>query len=519
MKKIFHSIYAAAFSLIILAACDLTTRPTTSLDADSVFSTTEGGDKVLNGTWRYLLETWNSYANPGFGATLRANDAMGMDVAVNTNYGFRDHYVFTAIYGKGGTNSLSWSLAYSTINNVNGVIAYIDEAEGTDEDRRRIKAQAYGLRGFIYLHLASLYSFAIDKDPDAVCVPVYTEPSDASTEGKPASSVSEVYAQAIEDLEIALELIPQNYSRSSKHKIDEEVLLGLLSRATLYARQWEKARTYSSQLLEKNNYLMSESEYRSGFNDISNAEWIWGHPQTAEQSSPSYQFHYLDTTTPDSYYYSFNADPYFRDLFDDGDYRKSMIYWAPNPAITPDPTSDTAVEIWMRYAKFKFREGEGLLADIVLMRTSEIYLINAEAKARLNDPDAINVLNQLKAARGAQTLSGISGEALLEEIWIERRKELFGEGFSLVDIIRNQQTIVRNEYPSDEIDYLYTDDNGVEHLLKGNPKGHRQVYFPGGRPFEANSKYLLYRITDTEERENTNLYSKYPKLSIYNEED
>ena len=54
------------------------------------------------------METFNSYANPGYGAMLRANDAMGSDVVLNTKYGFRAHNEFTAIYGKGGTNTLSW---------------------------------------------------------------------------------------------------------------------------------------------------------------------------------------------------------------------------------------------------------------------------------------------------------------------------------------------------------------------------------------------------------------------------
>ena len=67
---------------------------------------------------------------------------------------------------------------------------------------------------------------------------------------------------------------------------------------------------------------MTESEYKAGFNSVDNKEWIWGHAQTNDQSNASYQFHYLDTTTKGSYYYSFNVDPYFRDLFEDGDYVK-----------------------------------------------------------------------------------------------------------------------------------------------------------------------------------------------------
>ncbi|GHU78963.1 membrane protein [Bacteroidia bacterium] len=504
MKKIVNYILAGVLSLGVFTACDLETSPTTSLDAGAVFSSPENAEKVLNGSWKYLLETFSTYANPGFGTFLRASDAMGSDVVVNTKYGFASSYTFTAIYNKTATNTLSWTLAYNTINSVNNVIASVDEATA---DKRQVKGQAYALRGFIYLHLASLYSFSIDKDPNAVSVPIYTEPSNATTEGQPAASVKEVYAQAISDLENALALIPEDYSRNAKFKIDNQVVLGLLSRATLYAREWQKAKTYSDQLLAKNNYLMNEAEYKGGFNDISNKEWLWGHPQTAEQSSASYQFHYLDVTSTSSYYYSFNADPYFADLFEDGDYRKDLMYWEFDPGVTPAANALT----YFRYAKFKFRQPS--VADIVLMRTSEIYLINAEAKARLNDPDAVNKLNDLKRARGAQTVS-VSGQDLLDAIWLERRKELFGEGFSLVDIIRNQQTVVRREYPqTPKLDLGYKDKDGKPVELI--PQGHRIVRFPDNSAFVANSKYYIFRIPDTEERDNANLYKNHPKLAIY----
>ena len=356
MKTIFKYIFSVALGSIMLTSCDLDTIPTTYVDAGSVFGKTGDAEKVLNGGWNYLMETFNSYANPGYGAMLRANDAMGSDVVLNTKYGFRAHNEFTAIYGKGGTNTLSWLLAYRVINDYNGVLDNIDAAEGTQIDRNRIKGQALALRGFLYLHLASCYSFAIDKDPDAVCAPIYTQSTDETiaAEGKPASSVSEVYAQSINDLEEALELIPETYVRDAKHKIDNEVVLGILSRACLYARQWEKAKTYSDKLLAKDNYLMTESEYKAGFNSVDNKEWIWGHAQTNDQSNASYQFHYLDTTTKGSYYYSFNVDPYFRDLFEDGDYRKEMLFWATDPGADVE----SAAYVWMRNSKFRFRDIE-----------------------------------------------------------------------------------------------------------------------------------------------------------------
>ncbi|MBT9850327.1 hypothetical protein GPL07_07780 [Phocaeicola vulgatus] len=46
-------------------------------------------------------------------------------------------------------------------------------------------------------------------------------------------------------------------------------------------------------------------------------------------------------------------------------------------------------------------------------------------------------------------------------------------------------------------------------------QGHRFFNFPDKSAFCPNSKYYLYRITDSEELANKNLYKDHPKLSIY----
>lgn len=518
MKHIFRNAIYGMVLTTTLVACDLDTAPTTSLSADAVFGSTEDAEKVLTGAWRNLHETFYTYRNPGWSATLLTSDAMGSDVVVNTRYGYRDMYAMTALYGKtNNSNELSWELGYRTINNANGVIANVTQASGSQSDINRIKGQALALRGYIYLHYASLYSFAIDKDPDAVCVPIYTEPTDEETAltGKPASSVSEVYSQAINDLEEALALIPESYVRSAKWKIDRQVVLGLLARATLYARQWQKAKDYSDQLLSLNSYIMTEEEWRSGFNSVDNNEWIWGHPQTADQSNCSYRFHFLDTTTPGVYYFSFNVDPYFWEKYDDGDFRKSMIYWDLPPA--GNKASDN--ELYLRNEKFKIRsfDGGNGVGDLVLLRTSEVYLVNAEARARLGDIEgSVEKLNKIRAARGAKlATTSLSQDDLIEEVLLERRRELWAEGFSLQDIIRNQKSVERKAFPATPIDYTYIDAQGVKQHRQIVPQGHRYQKQPDGTDYSVNSKYYLYRIPNSEELANQNLYSNHPKLSIY----
>ena len=56
MKKI-NYILTGIISLYFFTACDLTTVPTTAVDAGSVFNTTIDAEKVINGSWRYLMET------------------------------------------------------------------------------------------------------------------------------------------------------------------------------------------------------------------------------------------------------------------------------------------------------------------------------------------------------------------------------------------------------------------------------------------------------------------------------
>lgn len=518
MRNIIGKSLLALATLTLPVACDLETEPTTQLSADAVFQKTTDAESVLSGAWRNLQETFYTYRAPGWSAIGLTSDAMGSDVVVNTRYGYRNMYAMTAVYGKtDNIGNLSWTLGYETINNANGVIAHIDQAQGSRADIDRIKGQAYALRGYMYLHFASLYSFAIDKDPDAVCVPIYTMQTDEGTAltGKPASSVSEVYAQAIGDLETALRLIPADYSRSAKWKIDRQVVLGLLARATLYARQWQKARDYSDQLLALNHYLMTREEWEAGFNSVDNREWIWGHAQTTDQANSAYHFHYLDTTTDGIYYFSINVDPYFYQKYDDGDYRKAQIYWD----LPPGSDKSSSTELYLRNRKFRIRsfEGEDGVGDLVLMRVAEIYLINAEAKARLGDvAGAVASLNAVRSARGAaQATTAEGADQLIADVLLERRRELWGEGFSLVDIIRNQQSVERREYPSTPIAYSYTDSKGVAHERQIVPQGHRFVKQPDGTDFRPNSKYYLFRIPNGEEQANKNLYTLHPRLSIY----
>lgn len=490
-------------SLLIIAALtftgcesELETAPTNQANEEEVFRTAESAETAINGTWAKFNDDGTTYANIGYSTVLRTSDAMGSDAAVLTNkYGFPGAYAFTDLVNNTGSRPLFiWSLLYSTINNMNNVLAKIDAAEGSTEKKNQVKGQAKALRAFCYLNLASFYQFSYLKDKTALTAPLYTEPTTTASVGKKRASLEEIYTLIKSDLTDADQLL-QQYSRNNKDKIDRSVVNGLLARAYLNTGDWTKAA--ASARLARNGYaLMTAEKYKEGFNDISNGEWIWGHGQTQEQSGESYAFHFLDVSSSGSYYYSFMADPYFKDLFDTNDIRYSLFSWDGNPGR----------EGLLRYAKFKFKAN--LIADIVYMRAAEMYLIEAEAEARNgNVANAVTVLNQLKAARNANAYNGsLVQNEVIKEVLIERRKELFGEGFSLSDIIRTQGSVVRKPFTDatgQAIKVQVTTPDGTVKTVNG--RGHTIFAFPDQTAFVPNSRYYLFSIPQKETENNPNL--------------
>lgn len=475
----------AAFVLVLgvsLNSCDLDTEPSNAVSNTLVFNNAVNAEKVLNGAWSYLMDTYFTYQNPGWSSLLLTSDAISNDVAIQPGkYGYISHYQLTNITATNSTTARAiWTLAYKTIDNTNHLISRIDEIAGDETLKKQVKAQAYALRGYIYLNLVTFYAHAYSLTPDALCVPVYTKPSTSATEGVSRSSVKDVYQQAEDDLLSAYELIG-DYKRDSKHKIDKSVISALLARLYLQKNNWEEAERYAEEASSVYSW-MSDVQYLDGFNDINNTEWIWGHGQQPDQSTASYSFHFKAVSSPAAYYYSFMADPHFKEYFDKEDIRFSLFEW------------DTQrYKGGLMYKKFRFRSDN--TADIVLIRKAEMVLIQAEALAEQNKlAEAIGLLNELRRHRNAiqKELDSFSKDALVEEILLERRKELWGEGFGLYDIKRRQKSLERKAVLQDE-------------LVPGTDipvKGHTVTRFPDGTDFAANSSYYLFAIPELEQRSN-----------------
>lgn len=502
MNKISQYIYLS-FCLLSLAACNkqLNTAPTNAVPGGLVFQNVSNLSTIYQGAWASLMDDFYGgvYSNPGFKSVSLTSDAMGDDVAVlPTRYGFKTTYTFSQMYDKTQSRvSAFWSEFYKIINNANVILAHVDGIAGDSTAKAVLKGQTLALRAHIYLTLASFYQFSYLKDPQAKSVPIYTLPTTDTTIGQPRATLQQIYQLILADLQQALPLL-QGYQRPAKYLPDQNVVEGLLARAYLNTGQWTHAA--QAAIAARQNYsLMTTSDYIAGFNDVNNGEWIWGHPEIPTQNNGSYYFNFIDVTY-DQGYNSFMADPHFMELFSDGDIRKTLFTWDGDPGL----------EGYLEYKKIRFGSIPNQTGDLVLMRAAEAYLIEAEGDARANDlTDAVTALNTLRAARTAPLYNSNNQtqQNLIDTILVERRKELWGEGFSLSDIIRTQGTVVRKAYTDaggNPIQVTVTLPDGSTELVPAHY--HTTLQFPDATPFVANSPFYLFAIPQSEEQNNPNLY-------------
>lgn len=494
---------AAILPLLTLSSCGdsfFDTAPATQITTPEVFSSESNIDAFINGSLRFLMENSTSQDNPGLPAIFLTHEVMGEDaIARDGRYGFRDSYPYKDPFDNSTRRALFfWTLQYKSIDHANNLIANIKIDDSSKESLKHLKGQAYALRGLNYLNLVRQYQFTYVKDPNAKAIPIYTDPTTPTTEPKPRSTVKQVYDQIIGDLKEAEKLLP-GFKRKVKNRLDLNVVYGLLARTYLTQENWEQARDYANKA--RVGYpIMTATQYTEGFNDVSNSEWIWGHPQTQTQNLGGASFLAYIETTPYAtdakgvnLYFGYNSivpDPNFIGLFTNGDVRKSLFEIAKQPA--------EAIYRSYRYRKFRNKH-PNRDGHIVLMRASEQLLIEAESKARLDDvKGAIDLLNELRRKRNLPDLSvaSFNKTTAVEEILLERRKELWGEGFRLYDILRTQAAPVRRE-----TNETFIDDAGKT----ASVVGHYITKFPDGKSITANSIYFLFPIPLNELNNNPNL--------------
>lgn len=430
----------------------LNEEPTTALPSENVFESITTAEAALVGAYDAL----SAYSFDGLYWPIMS-DIMGEDVMLvpgADNWGwFVEAYQLELLPNYSWVDSPWWA-AYKVIYDANQLVAFAKNIpDATEAQMEEIEGQGKALRAYVMLKLAQMYAPSYSANPDALSIINVIEPVDANSEDFPRATTREVYAQIEADLLSAVSLLKNNEDDDrSDDKYDEgffdkRAANALLARMYLDMQEWEKARDHAQDAHEGMELMSLEDWVNYGF-AYRTSETIFTVAYTLADNNtylsiPSFYY-------PVSGYSSIRLNDEFVNLYANGDSRKEYV-------IYQDDEIDTE-----RHFTTKFVHDQQVgNAERIAIRVTEMYLIEAECEAELgNYAAAQNTLWAVQErvfSRSSKTSA--TGQALVDEILVERRKELFGEGFRLNDIKRRSLPLVREGNHWADADYTYGDDN------------------------------------------------------------
>ena len=360
---------------------------------------------------------------------------------------------------------LRYSYIYNEIAAANDFIVSIPE--DAPQEIKYLVAQAHAVRAYAYLLAAPAFQFSYATAKDKPCIPLVT-PETPDFTHNPRASVEEIYNLIMEDLDYAIENL-EGYERKSQMNIDQQVAYGLRARANLAMENWEAAAADAEAAMEGYTPASIEDVSKPSFFDIKKEKnWIWGYDMTTEVAKNN------NYCTMDSWLRSFSGDGYapacqvysrinvlLYNKIPDTDVRKG--WWVDEDLASPlikgllwdngEPVATATVkDVKMEFLPFtNVKFGVDKIAtiandnDFPLMRVEEMILIKAEALAKAGDEGAgKQVLEDfVKTYRDPSYSADASGRSFADEVWFQRRLELWGEGFFLADRNRLNKPLVR----------------------------------------------------------------------------
>lgn len=424
--------------LIVLSACDdglLDVNPSTSITIDQAFTDAKVFESYIIGMYDELTD--NNYTN----RLIPYVDIKGGDVLIIPagNFGRYDtDYIFVESPNSAYASDNVWFQAYDVIGLANPAILAIPDAPLTDEQKPIFEAELRAFRAKALHDLIRVFAQPYNQGRDNLGVVLNTEVTLPTDPGLPRSSVGEIYDQILDDLIQAEQLMPE--SRTDTYKWTKKSIQGMLARVYLDMEMWDEASKWANTAYQDVT-LMTGTEWQEGFYSAT-SEWMFWAGVTEDDMHGFLSPHSFWASNFEGYS-SFRLDMAFiDDKFSDTDVRgRSLLLMDENNG---SPIISTG------YVSNKLIFADGFLTDVVYMRASEMYLIYAEAEANLgsaeniaNAQDALYTI-QLRADDQA-VKSNNTGNALLEEIYLERRKELYAEGFAYFDLQRLNRDVVRSE--------------------------------------------------------------------------
>ena len=501
MKNYINKIFGCAIlaSATLLASCGsdyLETKPTASVSSTEAVATTDMAYKALNGIARCQTTQHYAYSQgfAGENAIMRLYENLPSQ---NYNYNYYAsgwapihnqtfHNRTSTIY-----DAYAWYYYYQLIGQANRIIAHIDAATGSDEDKKFIKASALAFRAYSYEKLIHYYCYRWQDSNNGASQGVVLR-LDESTGDAPFATLAETVAQIYKDCQEAITLFGESGIDRPASEVwipNVNVAHAVYARAALFSQDYQTA-VDQAKLAKKGYPLMSNDSYAAGFceptsewimgsyGDDSENNWYWsygtqgacnGYYATAEGNPTGAgtighelisripnndarkqnfltedKFPDLDLDKESPYYYTFGI----LGMMDDNIYEQADSIVKAHQA--KGLTTPYQAGFYYLDANLKFYvKAQPGVGYVPFIRSSEMVLIEAEANYFLGKTaEAQAALVELNATSGRnpEYTCTKTGEELLSEIQDYRCLELWGEGFEWSDFKRWNKAVVRKTF-------------------------------------------------------------------------
>ena len=440
----------------------------------------------------------------GYPAFFLVRDVMGQDIVpVGTNNWFDTWYQdFNYLSPNYARTQFPWTLYFGWIKDCNivlnqaGAVDYAAPVEG-----REVGAGiAYTLRAMYYFDMARMYAAETYlSNKNALTVPKVTEATTIEeVQHNPRMTWEEAFDFMLADLDAAEKLLA-DYQRADVYTPDVSVVYGLKARVYLERQDWANAEKYAK-MAQEGYRMMTQEEFLSrdyGFNSP-NDSWMFGitfkatDPNIVENDGDSSWGSVMMLENGFDCGYAANyggpnvIDRHLYETIPASDYRKMCwVDFELEDLIDPDAEdipSDllNALSAYSNYPEriyaagvdnasyglgglsVKFRNAAGKanvkydawVVAVPLMRVEEMMLIEAEAAGMQSEAKGIELLTKFAKARDPYYTYGTHRDAYYNtstsqfqnEVWWQRRVELWGEGFATFDIKRLNKGVIRS-YP------------------------------------------------------------------------
>lgn len=404
-----------------------------TINDDQLSQSATGLNGIMDGIYTKLRSNGQAVAagheDYGHKSILVGLDMMSNDMLMTKFHYYGYFYDWTGRIQSSSRTKLIWNTYYPVIKTANTVINNVDVKTATKEAKQTL-GQAQAIRALSYFMLARVFGPTYVGHGGDLAVPIYKE---ATTEGKARAKVSEVYDLIVLDLTDAITNL-EGYNRPNKDKIDKSVAQALLAEVYLEMGKYADAATMAHNARQAYSTL-NESQYLDGFYDLSKVDdAMWGATITSDNTSfVASFFAHFDNTNESGYAGGLaiykGIDKRLYDAIPSTDYRKKAFVGTEKNATYPTLPA---------YANLKFIDPTIDAGDYIYMRAAEMYYIEAEGLARSgNETQARQVLFDITSKRDSgYKLSSNSGQALIDEIILQKRIELWGEGCAWFDMKR-----------------------------------------------------------------------------------